>query len=65
MRDAGGIGDLLARQVEGDTPGIDADDAVGYALKVARDVAGQQHAALAAAGELAQTVEYLVARNRV
>ena len=65
VRHAGIVGNLLARQVERDAPGVDAHDAVGYALKIAGDVTGKQHAALPVAGEFAQPVEHAIARNRV
>ena len=65
MSDACLVGDGLARHVEHDAAVVDTRHAVGYAFQIAGDMAGQQHAARAVGGKVAQTIEHLVAGNGV
>ena len=65
MGHTNGIGDFFARQIEDDGTGINSYYAIGNVLKIACDVAGKQHAASAIAGEIAQAIKNLIARNRV
>ena len=54
---AGEIGNVLARQVKDDRPVIDADNAIGSALKVGCDMAREQNAVLPVGDKGEQLVE--------
>ena len=65
MGDAGSVGNVLARQVKHNRAVIDADDAVGGAIEVGRNVAREQHAVLAVGDKSKQLIEQFLARHGI
>ena len=59
MGDAGAVSNVLARQVKHNRAVIDADDAVGGAIEVGRNVAREQHAVLTVGDKGKQFIKQL------
>lgn len=59
--DAGAVGNVLAWQVKHNRAVIDADDAVGSTIEIRRNVAREQHAALAVGDKGEQLIEQFLA----
>lgn len=59
--DASAVGNVLARQVKHNRAVINADDAVGGAIEVGRNVAREQHAALTVGNKGKQLIKQFLA----